>query len=123
MSFGNNSNTLTYGNLTANGSFGNLASNIFSSAPSSMDYLIVGGGGGGGLDVTISDGYAAGGGAGGGGAVLRSFNTSSGDTTTPINASVAGIFTIVTSAVLGACHFRALLKVQSTTLTMSSGTS
>ena len=98
MSFGNNTNTLTYGNLTASGSFGNLSSNLFSSAPSVLDYVIVGGGGGGGSAVTITDGYAAGAGAGGGGAVLRSFNTSSGDITTPIDASSAGVFTIVVGA-------------------------
>lgn len=98
MSFGNNSNTLTYGNLTANGSFGNLASNIFSSAPSTLDFLIVGGGGGGGNGASPADGYASGSGGGGGGGVLRSFNTSSGDTTTPINASTAGVLTIVVGA-------------------------
>ena len=98
MSFGNNSNTLTYGNLTANGSFGNLASNIFSSAPSVLDYLIVGGGGGGGDGASPQDGYASGSGGGGGGGVLRSFNTSSGDIATPINASTAGVLTIVVGA-------------------------
>lgn len=98
MSFGNNTNTLTYGNLTANGSFGNLSSNIFSSGPSVLDYLVVGGGGSGGTNPTISDGYSSGGGAGGGGAVLRSFNTSSGDVATPINASTAGVFTIIVGA-------------------------
>ena len=98
MSFGNNSNTLTYGNLTANGSFGNLSSNIFSSAPSILDFLIVGGGGGGGGSASPQDGYASGSGGGGGGGVLRSFNTSSGDITTPINASTAGVLTIVVGA-------------------------
>lgn len=98
MSFGNNTNTLTYGNLTASGSFGNLSSNVFSSAPSVLDYLVIGGGGGGGSSVTLNDGRAGGAGAGGGGAVLRSFNLSSGDITTPIDASSAGVFTIVVGA-------------------------
>lgn len=98
MSFGNNTNTLTYGNLTASGSFGNLSSNLFSSAPSVLDYLIVGGGGGSGNNIALTDGRAGGAGGGGGGAVLRSFNTSSGDITTPIDASSAGVFTIVVGA-------------------------
>ena len=66
-----------------------------SPGPATLDYLVIGGGGGGGSNVGLADGKAGGGGAGGGGAVLRSFNTSSGDITTPINAEAAGVFTIV----------------------------
>ena len=69
-----------------------------SPGPATLDYLVIGGGGGGGSNVGLADGKAGGGGAGGGGAVLRSFNTSSGDITTPINAEAAGVFTIVVGA-------------------------
>ena len=75
-----------------------ISYSLGSSGPAALDYLVIGGGGGGGSNVGLTDGKAGGGGAGGGGAVLRSFNASSGDITTPINAEEAGVFTIVVGA-------------------------
>lgn len=75
-----------------------ISYSLGSPGPATLDYLVIGGGGGGGSNVGLADGKAGGGGAGGGGAVLRSFNTSSGDITTPINAEAAGVFTIVVGA-------------------------